>query len=525
MVAQPAIRTITIDQRSVFDTRSDDWFFAGSVAEALHSRTRDYVVDDELLFTEGEALDDDRILETERNLRRTGLFRVVSITVDTVSVDSVDVRIFTRDRWSLLPAVLVGAGGGIANYGAKLEELNLAGTGTALQVAGLYRTENAIGWEGLVSVGQRRLFRSEVGLYGELQANRLRTDQRLAFVKPFRTLSTPWAGAVTGWNSFGQDFAYTTPGQGGSGAANMLLPFHQRGLTAWWSTARGEADNRLFMTFLGQVDDTRRTVPASRQAFDNTAQLLLSFVSVSQNFRRSQFLNGYETEDVQTGGYGNVVLGRLIALDSMASTLWYAGATGELSDYVTDDLYLFGRVGGGSGFGLGGGRYTALDVAGIGHWRWSPHIVLTARMTGNVVWNWDAFHQLILDNDAGLRGYAANAITGDNRTVTNVELRWFPQWKAWIFGLSGVVFHDMGTVWNQGLGLDRTRWHHSIGAGIRLHNLAASGSDAIMRLDVAYNVDERRIAGIIFTTNQLFSAFGLHQYRPPSLLGADIDLQ
>jgi hypothetical protein len=30
---------------------------------------------------------------------------------------------------------------------------------------------------------------------------------------------------------------------------------------------------------------------------------------------------------------------------------------------------------------------------------------------------------------------------------------------------------------------------------------------------------------VIFAVNQLFSAFGLHQYRPPQIIGREIDIQ
>jgi hypothetical protein len=515
--AQPYIRYIDVDMRDVFDQRSADWFFAGSLANAFHTQTRTFVLEDELLFTEGDELDDELLLETERNLRRTGLFSSVIVKVDTISDDSVDVIVFAQDRWSLRPAVLLGTGGGISNYGAKVEEVNLAGIGMNVHASALYSTENDIGWEGLLAFGQRRLFRSEVGLYASIEASKVRTEQMVSLVKPFRTLATAWAGQLDVWNRFGQDFFYgnRTPTPSG-------LPFEQRGVQGWWSTARGEVD-RIFFSISAAADRTQRSVRGSEQLFDNTGRILISFSSISQKFKRDQFLNGYETEDVQTGGWGSVTLGRTFRLDRSGEAMWYVSARGEQSDYILPDVYLYGAVAGGSGFSMRGPRATGLEVTGLGHARLSQKVVLAATIRNQTSWNWDGFRQLILDNDGGLRGYAANALTGDNRFVSNVELRWFPQWKVWIFGLSGAVFHDMGSVWNQGIGLDKTRWHHSLGVGLRIHNLKASGGDAVYRIDLAYNMDERRFAGIVFTTNQLFSAFGLHRFRPAEIVNIAID--
>ena len=184
---------------------------------------------------------------------------------------------------------------------------------------------------------------------------------------------------------------------------------------------------------------------------------------------------------------------------------------------------MFGRLGGGSGIRPGRARYTAVESHVLTHYRITPRLTLAAQLRQHTVWNWDAFHQLILDNDAGLRGYRANMLTGDNRIVTNTELRWMTDWRLWILGFSGVLFHDAGTVWDQGDDLRSVRVHHSIGTGIRIHNLKASGEDTTFRFDVAYNVDERRFSGLLFSVRQLFSAFGSHSFRPPVPFGATID--
>lgn len=514
--AQPVIRSITIDRRDVFHQTHDDYSLAGRVMNSLHVLTRDYIIEDELLFEEGDDADPDRLLELERNLRRTGLFSSVEVLADTVDDDSVDVIVRTQDRFSLRPAILFGLGGGIANVGAKVDEINLAGTATFAQVSALYRSENDIGWEGLAAVGQRRLFRSEFGILGSLLANRFRTDAAISFYKPYRTMATPWAMSVFGVNSFGRDFLYR-------GDSAFTLPFTQRSVESWVSVARGSGSDRLFFTVLGEVNATDRSIASSRQAFDNTARVLVAFSSISQRFTRTAFLDGFETEDVQTGGWGSAILGRIFAQDDSSSSMWYIGAQGERSIQLTPDIYLFGRIGGGSGIMPGRAAYTSVESYGLGHWRFSPALLLAARFRQQTVWNWNAYHQLVLDNDAGLRGYQANALTGDNRLVTNVELRWMPGWKLWILGFSGVVFHDAGAVWDQGTELTKVRMHHSVGTGIRIHNLKASGEDTTFRFDFAYNADEGRFGGIIFSVRQLFSAFGSHSFRPPTPFGADID--
>lgn len=513
------IRNVYIDRRDIFDPTMQEWFFAGDLVNALHTTTRFDVIEDELLFASGDDLDTTTLQETERNLRRMGVFATVAITTRDVGTDSVDVIVLTRDRLSLRPAALLGTGGGITNIGAKLEEINLFGNGTQAMVYGLYRTENNIGWEGMAQLTQRRLFGSEINVLGALRANSVRTDQMLQVTQPYRTMSTPWAFSVGVWNAFGSDFDYRS-----DAAQRTLLPFHDREVVGWLSQASGERD-RLFTSVSVRLSDVQRVVPSSRQAFDNTGHVLVAFSSITQSYHRSQFLDGYETEDVPEGAWGSAIIGRVFSLGNGGQTLWYLGGQAEQSRYVAPSLYLHGRIQAGTGFGDRRARYTYLEINGLGHLKFSEHFVATARIRSQTAWNWTAFRQLVLDFENGLRGYVANGISGENRIITNSELRWFPGWRTWILGWSAVAFYDNGTVWGQGDALSSTRFHHAIGLGLRIHNLKAAGDDAVFRFDLAYNMDTGKIAGLIFNVNQAFSAFSSHKYRAPDVLGRDIDLQ
>lgn len=515
----PVVRSVLIVRKDVFEKQSSDWFFAAPLLNAIHTITREFVIEDELLVEEGDDLDTVRLLETERNLRRIGLFSSVRARVIPISADTVDVLITTQDRISLRPAILFGIGGGVSNYGAKLEETNLFGVAMQGMAYGLFRTENDIGWEGMVELSQRRILRSELFVTAALRANRIRTDQVLLLDKPYRTLQTPWAFGLALRNSYGQDFAYAT-----SALQPTLLPFHDRNITGWISQASGEND-RLFTSASFRLSNVQRTLASSRQAFDNTGHLLIAFSSIAQRFGRSVFLNGYETEDIQQGAWGSAVIGRVFSLGNGGETMWYLGGMAEQSTFPSESTYLLGRIGAGSGFVGNNARYTHLDVSGLAHWRIDSTFVLTSRARAQTSWNWFAFRQLVLDFESGLRGYSANGLAGDNRFFTNTELRWFPGWQLWVLGVSGVVFHDFGTVWNQGRSLGLLQFHNAVGAGIRFHNLKASGPDAIFRFDIAYNVDAKAFSGLMFSVNQYFSAFGSHNYRVPDVLGSVIDLQ
>ncbi len=512
--AQLTVRNIYIDRRPVFDSVGNDSFFARNIANTLHTTTCDFVVDDELLFGEGDDLLDDDVEETERNLRRTGLFASVKVWVDTINDREADIYITAQDRWSTFLAPVYDVGGGISTFGGLFKETNFAGIGSAIAASITARSENDIGLQGNAQLFLRRIFRSELNLYGDIFANRYRTTQQLSLEKPFRTLSTLWGYGIAGTNSFGSDFLY------GSGSTEFT-PFHERrGLI--WSGLGAHRNDRLFFTGLVSIEDVQRLSPSLRRAFDNSGKILLGFSSLAQKFERTIELNGYETEDVPIGAWGTAVLGRIFSIGGKGESMYYAGGQVEQSARM-NALYLYGNIAGGSGFSQRGAQYTYQEFTGLAHYRFSEHFLTAARLREQTSWNWTAFRQLVLDNDAGLRGYAANQLTGANRIVGNFELRWYPNVQFWIFKLSCATFYDVGTVWNAGTTLGSTQIHHSLGAGLRIHNLKASGLDAVIRIDAAYNADERRFGGIILSAGQMFSIYATPIFHIPQIFGLSID--
>ncbi|MBX7153578.1 MAG: hypothetical protein K1X91_01360 [Bacteriodetes bacterium] len=515
--AQRYVRYVYLDKRDVFDSTQSDWFFGARLVNALHVLTRDYVIYDEVLVKEGDELNDDALDETERNLRRTGLFTRVRVYVDSVAEDSVDVTILTQDKWSTAGAVLFGSGGGTQNYGGSVEEQNLAGIGLQLGGAALYRTENDIGWQGILQLNQRRLARSEFTFAARVLANRIRTEQGVLFEVPFRTLNTRSSYFLQLVNTYGDDFLYTSGNK-----TPQLLPFHVKRAQAMYSRSSGGND-RYFGSALLSIEDVQRIAPQFRQAFDNTGKVLVSVSSLRQNFIQVSGVNGYEKEDIPIGAWGMAVLGYMFPMNGNGERAYYVGGMAEQSGLLWNErIYLYGHAQGASGFYESQAKYTYFEAAGIGNWRISPFFVLAARFRGQTSWNWNAYRQLVLDNDAGLRGYTTNGLAGDNRFIANLELRAFPDVNLWIFRLGGAVFYDVGAVWNQANKLSATRFHNALGIGVRIINTKASGGSAILRLDAAYNFDEQKF-GLVFSSDQLFSAFGKHMFRAPQLLGTTID--
>jgi hypothetical protein len=501
----------------VFDSARGDRFFAAPLFNSLHVRTKKYIIRDELLFEEGDWVTEDELYETERNLRATGLFTDAYILLDSISYDEYDAYVITHDMWSLYPIVLLGAGGGDEAIGGGIEEKNFIGLGTYLRFDAAYRTENNIGWQGSAMLRQQRLFRSELTLEGSITANKYRTEDTLRIFKPYRTLDTKYAYGIEGADSHGSDFIFF------NNDSSYLAPFHDRTAKGWFSRAWWRKD-RVFITGLVEYNDVNRANPEFHRAFDNSGRFLVAFSSINQDFVTTSRLDDYYPADIPVGGWGSAILGKTFPIGSEGEGLYYVAGQGERS-YYGKDFYLFGRIVGASGFERSQGKYTYQEFYGVGFYRFTKSLLLCSRIRQQTVWNWDAERQLILDTDYGLRGYRSNFRNGDNRILGNVELRFFPDVEFSVLNLSGVAFYDIGAVWDQQEELGDTKFYSSAGLGIRFHFTKDKSPGSTYRFDFAYNFEEGRLGGIIFTTRQLFSTFESHVFRLPKIFGLEFDYE
>lgn len=508
---------VFIERKDVFEREDKDWFFASAFLNSLRATTKEYVVADELLFNEGETISDDYLLETERNLRSTGLFTNVKIELDSISDDTYDVYVVTKDRWSLYPAVLFGTSGGSTNLGGRLDEYNFLGTGTFLSFEALNREESNIGWQGIFELRQRRFLRSELSLNFRILSNKNRTEQNIELARHFLTLDDPYSYGVKSTNSFGEDFLFI------SGEGNQMMPLEEQSASAWFSRGWWRKD-RVFVTALAEYHHSNRGESKYDRAFDNSGKLLFGFSSVSQDFHAVEKVNSYFLEDMNVGGWGTAMLGKVFPIGSKGNSYYYVAGQGERS-YYDGRLYLFGQLTGASAFWKGSSYFTYQEFQGNAFYKVTEQLLFAANFRQQTVWNWANIRQLILDADGGLRGYALNSITGDNRIVSNNELRYYPNLEIWVLNLSGVLFWDIATAWKQDIAIADTKFHNSLGAGLRLHFSKSDNPKHMMRIDMAYNFDEKRFGGIMIGTEHYFSAFKNHSFKLPQIYGLEFDYE
>ena len=141
----PIIGTIDIVSHEVFDERAGRFAAFYRVANKTHISTRERIIRRELLFATGEPANDERLQQTERNLRALAFLRdarVEAIPVDDDGdgrAERVDVRVVTWDAWSLTPRVDFEQVDDRTLWEAGVSEKNLLGLGKSVTVS--HRTD------------------------------------------------------------------------------------------------------------------------------------------------------------------------------------------------------------------------------------------------------------------------------------------------------------------------------------------------------------------------------------------------
>jgi outer membrane translocation and assembly module TamA len=157
----------------------------------------------------------------------------------------------------------------------------------------------------------------------------------------------------------------------------------------------------------------------------------------------------------------------------------------------------------------------------LSHWKVSRYHTLVARLEVAAGFGWSGNRQMLLGSSTGLRGYAEGAFSGDRLIRYSLEHRVFSDLSVLFFRLGAAAFLDGGTAWFGGDPLGRKRFSNAVGMGLRIENTKVQGP-GLIRIDVAMNLDERRMGHVTLSSALPFSAF-LDLDPSPSLFGSERD--
>ena len=462
-------------------------------ANRVHVRTRENVIEDILLFTAGDPFVARLLDESARALRAGGFISEATVEpgVYDAATNSVDVNVHVRDSWSLALDLKLNRKGGETEWGIGLSDNNLLGTGKTLEFAyesDIDRDQTLLGYS------DGNVFGSRVRL-GAVLANLSDGDRReLVVERPFFALDTRWSLGGEIHDEQRVDTMYDL----GEEIDEFGHGIDVLTLRGGWS--RGLVGQRAHRWLFGvsSEEHTFRATPDVPQPLllppdRKLVYPWLGWQRVEDDYREMTELNDMgRTEDISLGlnlfasvGFAERRFGSdrdATLFRFSAAKGWEPGGPGRLllleaggSTRREDDDYLDSRV------QLAASYYRR----NLGRHLFS--VSLSALATENI----DPENQVLLGGDNGLRGYPIRYQTGEDRTILNVEQRFFTDFYPWrLFRVGWAVFADVGRVSGRDpRAAPSLGTLADVGVGLRLSSPRASGRN-VVHIDVAFPLND-----------------------------------
>ena len=494
--AGAVIGVIDIDIRDIFD-ENDPREASGlfRLADHLHIRTKRSAILAQLLFASGDRYSAHKLAETERALRLLGYVYDAHIVPVRYSEGKVDVKVITKDVWTLSPGISFGRSGGSNSTSFNIQDTNLFGWGKTVQISRgstVDRTSNTAAWADPNVFGSHWTASAVYVHSSDGAARSLQT------ALPFYSLDTPWGVNITGLgfdrivsryslgnivDQFNDDqSSYELSGGLSSGLHDGWVKRLLFGI---------RYDRNLFATAPLKVTSAKGLPPDRTLSYP-----FVGFDVLEDDYQKIGDENEIgRTEDLYFGtevtgsvGWSN----RGFAADHNAVVLAAKAAKGfelpaQQQAFLTADFS--SRVEGGRA------RNLIADTQAKYYWRWRENYLLYAAVTTTLTLKLDPDQQLLLGGDNGLRGYPLRYESGTSRALITVEQRFFTDWYPFrLVRIGAAVFADVGRTWGSGVvGNSDPGLLRDAGFGLRLGN-TRTGLGNVVHIDFAFPLNN--IAGI-----------------------------
>jgi hypothetical protein len=492
------IERIEIVRTEIFDSsRVEERHLFGDVVNALHVLTREDAIRQELLFTEGDILDERAVEESARILRSLGYLGDAQIETRKSGDSSVVVRVITQDRWSMDMLPAFKQEGGVTTERFTLKEDNLLGMGKSLSASYSFQSDRPAPHGREISFLDRNVFGTRLRAGVRYRDVWDQTSGSFLLERPYYSDRTSWAAGVAA--EIGQRRMVTY--DDGIPLSTEADGFEaQRG---WLSLSLGSGS--ILRPVVGYL--RARSESADPRVFDNLDLATVSISWLDRSFESRRFLNSSgRTEDMPLGFSAGATIGKNFLSRGVPAPVYLAQASLRHSFLLPDESYI--------GWGLSAQRYwgggwqdeSTVSVVAVHHRKFSRLQTLVAQVELAAGFGWSGGRQMVLGSSTGLRGYAEGAFAGDRRIRYGIEERFFSDLTLFIFDVGAVAFLDGGAAWSGDTPVSRLHFSHAAGVGLRIENTKVQGA-GLVRLDVAFNLDEGRAGHVTISSALPFSAF------------------
>ena len=490
------IGKVELDIRNIFDQtdpRETNGLFR--LANRLHIRTKRASIQAQLLFASGDIYRARKLAETERALRLLSYIYDARIVPVHYADGKVDIKVITKDVWTLSPGLSFGRAGGSNSTNFNLQDSNFLGWGKALQVSHgstVDRTSNTVAWS------DPNVFGSKWTSAAAYVSSSDGTERVAQVAHPFYSLDTPWSTQIT-VVKYDRTISRYNLGEkvdqfNDNESSYELSGGLSNGLVDGWTkrlTFGVRYDRNLFLPTPGTGIPARqlppdRTLSYPFVGFDILEDKYQKIGDENQIGRTEDLYFGTEVSgemgwvNSAFGADRNAVLLRAHLLRGMELTeLQQIFITSNFTSRIED----------------GQARNLIADAGAKYYWRWRTDWLLYAELSGTVTDSLDPDLQVLLGGDNGLRGYPLRYESGTSRALLTVEQRFYTDWYPFrLVRVGGAIFADVGRTWGSGvIGNSDPGLLRDVGFGLRIGN-TRSGLGNVLHIDFAFPLNH--IAGI-----------------------------
>jgi len=485
--AGAVIGTVLLDNQNIFnleDPKDDTKLFR--LADRLHIKTRAEVIRKQLLFKPGDRYNRHLIDESERILRADGFFYDAWIREVRYQDNHVDLRVTTRDVWTLNPGFNFSRSGGTNSIGVQLEDTNFLGSGATFKV---FHTSDVDRTTTGFQASDEHTFGTWISSAVTFSNNSDGYLRELSVQQPFYALNTRWAAGGYGIDDLQVDNLYDR--------GNVIDKFQDRhqGAQLFGGLSTGVQDGWVRRWTTGFTYDEHNFEPvhwAGPSIAPVDRRFLYPFVQfdlIQDDYVRMWNHDQIgRTEDFYLGtsfsarvGYADADLGSsssALLFQSFASTGF--GGNGRRSTVL-----LFWDF---SGRITQGGLYNGVMDGSVRYYNeQSKNWLFFTTLSATKGWRLDLDNQITLGGDNGLRGYPLRYQDGTARALYTIEQRYFTDWYPFrLFRVGGAVFFDAGRTWGQApLAAPSLGLLTDAGFGLRFGN-SRTGLGNVIHVDLAF---------------------------------------
>jgi len=501
--------SLSITVLDVFDsTEALSRYSFARLANFIHINTSDYIILRELLFLKDSLVTETRIGESANNLRELGIFQHVSIEPNPAYDSASHMDVHVKDQFTLELRTSLRREGGDYKGLIGFEEKNFLGRGYRFMATYSNRESRSASE---VQFTNPRLFNSRFRqklLYRDYDEG---TYHLAGIAKKFFSMETSWDAGGEYSRFDGVQNIYRKDDIVASGDHRNTM------FESYYGKYFG-SDVRFRMGALFRYRDETWSNPFGSGASSawNSRTAAVLFGAIIRDLDVKQGVDFYDIdEDVHTGMLFNAGFGlddKAWGANKRRKFYFFRGVFARALSPHENVFTEFHQE-----------RYTCPDAA-----ERITNVVLSAfskrfryhtpvlRASFRAFDSPRPFELLYLGEEEGTRGYTTRSFRGNRRILLNIEDRFFGSREYFLFRFGGVVFFDLGTAWDsETVSLQDTNWHSSAGFGLRISS--AKIPKMILRLDFAFNMENRKFSSVSFSKGHYFSVVYPIRFGVPTL--------